>query len=130
MGCADVPLIGGADDEDPHVPAAGCIQSRIVVLPDVIPMQIDVIKSAALAAGGDQIGRTVSGETHMANPTIGLPATNNVHAARRPKRLLQMLRQVDAMNGQEVEALTVESFEGQLELCLKISGIGAGGTLL
>ena len=43
------PLIGGADDEHPHVLIPGCIQGRTVVLPDVIPVQIDVIEGTAVA---------------------------------------------------------------------------------
>ena len=66
------------------------------------------------------------GEAHVTDPPIGLPAPDNIHAARRPERLLQMFRQVDAMDGQEIESLAVEPLESQLELRLKISGIGAG----
>ena len=88
-------------------------------------MQIDVIKSTAVAAGGDQIRRIVRGEAHVTDPPIGLPAPDNIHAARRPERLLQMFRQVDAMDGQEIDSW-VEPLEVQLEIRLKISGVGAG----
>ena len=48
-------LIGGADDEHPHVLATGRIEGGTVVLTDVVPVKVDVIERPAVAGGCDQI---------------------------------------------------------------------------
>ena len=49
----------------------------------------------------------------MADASIGLPATHHLHASAGTKGLLQMLWQVDAVNGQQVETLTTKPLEAE-----------------
>ena len=111
-------FVGGTDDEHPHVLPLRSIQGRRVVLADVIPVDVHVVEGTAVAAGDDHVCRTVGGEAHMADASIGLPATHHLHASAGTKGLLQMLRQVDAVNGQQVQTLTAKPLkaEGQLGL--------------
>ena len=111
-------LVGGTDDEHPHVLLLSSIQRRRVVLADVIPMDIHVVERSAVAAGDNHIRRPVGGEPHMTDASIGLPSTDHVHAAPGTQGLLQMLGQVDAVNGQQIQTLAAEPLktEGQLIL--------------
>ena len=52
-------FICGADDEHAHVLCTGCIERRVVVLTDEIPVQIHIVEGTAVAAGCDQIRRTM-----------------------------------------------------------------------
>ena len=112
-------LVGGTDDEHPHVLLSGCIQRRGVVLADVIPMDVHVVERSAVAAGDNHIRRPMGGEPHMTDASIDLPSTDHVHAAPGTQGLLQMLRQVDAVNGQQIQALTAEPLEAEGQLILK-----------
>jgi len=112
-------LVRGTDDEHPHVLIAGGIQGGTVVLADEIPVQVDVVEGTAVAAGGDQVRGAMGGEAHMTDPPFGLPAPNDVHAATGPQGLLKVLRQIDAMDCQKIEAIALEPLKGQLELSLE-----------
>ena len=119
-GCVEMAaLVGGTDDEHPHVLLSGCIQRRGVVLADVIPMDVHVVERSAVAAGDNHIRRPMGGEPHMTDASIDLPSTDHVHAAPGTQGLLQMLRQVDAVNGQQIQALTAEPLEAEGQLILK-----------
>ena len=48
-------LVGGTDDEHPHVLSLRFVKSRVVVLSDVVPVQVDVIKRSRRTARRDQI---------------------------------------------------------------------------
>ena len=50
------PFVSRANDENAHVLAAGRIQSRVIVLTDVIPMQIEVVESTGVARIHNQLG--------------------------------------------------------------------------
>ena len=65
----------------------------------------------------------------MADSSFGLPTTNNIHAATRPQGLIQMLRQVDAMDPQQIKAAAVEPLEAQVQLSLESIGIFTGRNL-
>ena len=52
----------------------------------------------------------------MADSSLGLPATNNIHAATWSQGLIQMLRQVDAMDPQKIKATAVEPLEAEVQL--------------
>ena len=65
----------------------------------------------------------------MADSSLGLPTTNNIHAATGPQGLMQMLRQVDAMDPQKIKAAAVEPLEAQVQLSLESIWIFSGRNL-
>ena len=67
-------LIGGTDQEHPHVALPRRRQGRIVVLADVIPMHVDVIKDISGNGIEDQIERAMGGKADVTDGALPLPA--------------------------------------------------------
>ena len=65
----------------------------------------------------------------MADSSIGLPATDNIHTATWPQCLIKMLRQVDAMDPQKIKTAAVEPFKAQPQLSLENIRILSGRNL-
>jgi hypothetical protein len=82
-------------------------------------MQIQVIEAIAGDRFEDQRQGGVSGEAHRADAPFRLPAPCHLQASARPQGLLEMLRQVDAMDGQQIESLHPQPLQAQPQLRLK-----------
>ena len=65
----------------------------------------------------------------MADAPLALPAPRHLHAAARAQGVEQMLRQVDAMDGQQIDPLHRKPLKAEAELGLKGGGILLGGHL-
>ena len=119
-------LVGGADQKHPHVMGAGGLQGRAVVLPDVIPVKIDVGKGVA----GDRLQNHrqggMGGTTHMADASLGLPVPQHLQRPPGPERDLKQLGRVDPMEGEQIHTLHRQPLEAQGQLGLESCRVGIG----
>ncbi len=127
-------LVGGADHEHPHVVGPGRLDGGQVVLADVVPVQVDVVEAVAGDRLQDQGQGGVGGEAHVADAALGLPAPGHLQAASRPQGLLEVLRQVEAVDGEQIQpplpprhrVAEPQPLEAQLQLPLEGRRIGVG----
>ena len=117
------PLVGGADDEHAHVLKAGGGNGRLIVLTNEIPVQIHVIEDTRFDRIDDQCGVSVGGKAHVGDPALCLPATHHIQATSRSDRLIEMGMQIDAVNRQQIDAIHIQTSEGEFEFGLKKRGI-------
>ena len=110
------PLVRGADDEHPHVLTASGRDRRRVVLTDEIPVQIHVIKNTRLDGINNQRGVPMGGKPQMTDPSVSLPAADDLKTASGSDGLLEMGVQIDAVNRQQINPINAESREGKLQL--------------
>ena len=82
-------------------------------------MQIHVIEGIAGDRFEDQRQRRMSGKTHRTHPSCGLPAPHHIQTAAGAQGLLQMLRQVHTVNGQQIHPLHRQAFQAQGQLRFK-----------
>ena len=119
-------FIGGADHEHAHVLGDRRVDGRAIVLTDEIPMEVHIIKRAAVDCFLDQRQRAMGGEAHRTHAALRLPAPHHLQTAIGPQRLLEMLRQVEAMDGQQINPLHPKPLKAQAQFGLKGRGIGLG----
>lgn len=119
-------LVGGADHEHTHVVGAGGFDRRAVVLADEVPMEIDVIEGVGGDRLQDQGQGGVGGEAHMADAAPLLPAAHHLQAAARAQALLQVFRQVEAMEGEQIKPLHPQPLEAERQFRLEGGRIRLG----
>ncbi len=119
-------FIGGADHEHAHVLGDRRLNRREIVLADEIPMEVHIIKGAAVDRFLDQRQRSMGGEAHRTHAALRLPAPHHLQTAPRPQRLLEMLRQVEAMDGEQINPLHPQPFKAQAQFGFKSCGILLG----
>ncbi len=110
-----------------------------VVLADEIPVQVDVVELVAGDRLQDQGKGRMGGEAHMADPAGLLPAAGHRQAAAGPQRLIEQLRGVEAMDGQQIDpapapirpprAVKAQPLEAGAQVGLEGGRIGGRGHL-
>ena len=123
------PLVRRADDEHTHVLPAGRIKSWAVGLVDVVPVQVHVIKGTRFDCSCDQIRGAMGGETNVANAASLLPPSNHIHATARAQSLINVARQVDAMDRQKIKPIATQPLKRELELLFEFGGVLPGWNL-
>jgi len=82
-------------------------------------VEIDVIERIRGDGVQDQIRGAMGGEADMTDAVLQLPAPDHIKATARPDGPMQVLRQIDAVDCQQINALDTKPFKAELKLVLK-----------
>lgn len=125
-------LIGGGNDEDAHVALGSGLNGGGVFLKDPVPVEVDVIEAAVVGMvdeGEEEVGGGVCGEADVFGAALALELASGAEASAAAIGAEGFLRDVvviDAVEGEEVDVVEAEAFEGFIEVFEEEGGVGLG----